>query len=198
MAGLVCLTIALVCAIIARILLFIAALNISAWWALGVFLPFGPLLFRLSYPDEARKSYIFRLGTLLGVFLYFVVGSGTAMPTLHRKLFVDTPKEQDYPAAVDTPKQKGYAAEFIANIARHIPWHSKPADTRTVEERSAANDREFERLNRWYASLQKRKRDLLRSDVAGNEAYNIDLREYMDALAAANAEKQALGTADAK
>ena len=39
MIALVCLTIAVVCAIISRILLLIAALDISVWWAVGVFLP---------------------------------------------------------------------------------------------------------------------------------------------------------------
>lgn len=188
MAGLICLTIAVICAIIARILLLIAALDISVWWAIGVFFPFGPLLFRLNYPDAARSSYLFRLGTLVCVFLYFVVGPGAFVSPLHKH------KASVAPASA----KKGYASEFVSKVLWRTSSPSKTADKRTVQERQAANDREFERLNRWNESLQKRKRDLLKSDVEGNEAYNIDLREYMDALAAATAEKQALAKASSK
>ena len=188
MAGLLCLTIAAICAIIARILLLIAALDISVWWAIGVFLPFGPLLFRLNYPDAARSSYLFRLGTLACVFLYLVVGPGAFVSPLHK------PKASVTPASA----KKGYASELVSKVLWRTSSPSKTADKRTIQERQAANDREFERLNRWNESLQKRKRDLLKSDVEGNEAYNIDLREYMDALAAATAEKQALAKASSK
>src|SRR5881275_782005 len=60
MVSLVFLGFAIVCALISRILLLIAAIDISAWWALGVFLPFGPLFFRLNYPEQARNSFLFR------------------------------------------------------------------------------------------------------------------------------------------
>ena len=179
MAGLICLTIAAICAIISRILLLIAAIDISVWWAIGVFLPFGPLLFRLNYPDAARSSYLFRLGTLGCVLLYFIVGPGAFVSPLHKR-----------PAKV-TPPQKGYALELVSKIFGRTS-SDKKVDPRSLEQRQAANDREFERLNRWNESLQKRKRDLLKSDVEGNEAYNIDLQEYMAALAAANSEKQAV------
>src|SRR5438874_382281 len=179
MIALVCLTIAVVCAIISRILLLIAALDISVWWAVGVFLPFGPLLFLLSYPDAARSSYLFRLGTFGCVFLYIVLGPGAFVSPLHK-----------HRSAV-TPGQKGYASEFISKIFRRTSSETK-TEHRTAEERQTANEREFERLNRWNQSLQTRKRDLLRSDAEGNQAYDIDLQEYNAALAAANAEKLAL------
>lgn len=185
MTGLVCLTIAAVCAIIARVLLLIAALDISVWWALGVFLPFGPLLFRLSYPEAARSSYLFRIGTLVCVFLYFVLGPGAFVSPLHKK------------RTTITPAQKGYASEFVSKIFRRTPSQTK-TNTRTLEERRADNEQEFERLNRWNESLQARKRDLLRSDVEGTQAYNIDLQEYTAALAAATAEKQALASSPSK
>jgi hypothetical protein len=184
MAALVCLTIALICAIISRVLLFIAAVNISIWWALGVFLPFGPLLFRLNYPDEARKSFYFRLGTLICVFLYFVLGPGAFVSPLHKK------------RSTVTAAQKGYASEFASKIF-HSLSSDKKVDGRNLDQRRADNEREFERLNRWNESLQVRKRGLLRSDVEGNQAYNIDLQEYMAALAAATAEKAALAKASA-
>jgi len=69
MVSLVFLGLAIVCALISRILLLIAAIDISAWWALGVFLPFGPLFFRLNYPEQARNSYLFRVATLMHFWL---------------------------------------------------------------------------------------------------------------------------------
>ena len=63
-AALIFLGIALVCPLVGRILLIGAAFGTSVWWALGVFLPFGPLFFRLSYPDLAPTSRYFRLTVL--------------------------------------------------------------------------------------------------------------------------------------
>jgi hypothetical protein len=76
MVSLVFLGLAIVCALISRILLLIAAIDISAWWALGVFLPFGPLFFRLNYPEQARNSYLFRVATLLCIFGFVVMRPG--------------------------------------------------------------------------------------------------------------------------
>jgi hypothetical protein len=177
MAGLVCLTIAVICAVISRVLLLMAALDISIWWALGVFFPFGPLLFRLSYPDAARSSYFFRVGTLACIFLYFVVVSGPLMGRPHRS------------AASQSQSGKGYAMEFISKIFRRTPIKTKGP---SLDERRTANEREFGRLNQWSDALRARKRDLLSSDVEGNHAYNIDLEEYQAALADATAEKQVL------
>jgi len=62
----------------------------------------------------------------------------------------------------------------------------------SLDERRAANTREFARLNAWKDALRLRKRDLLNSDVAGNEAYTVELAQYNAALAKANAERSAL------
>jgi len=72
MVSLIFLGLAIVCALISRILLLIAAINISAGWAFGVFLPFGPLFFRLNYPEAARNSFLFRVATLLCVFGFVI------------------------------------------------------------------------------------------------------------------------------
>src|SRR6516162_6076096 len=72
MVSFVFLGLAIVCALTSRILLLIAAINISTGWAIGVFLPFGPLFFRLNYPEEARNSYLFRVATLLCVFGFVI------------------------------------------------------------------------------------------------------------------------------
>src|SRR5947207_15842546 len=79
MVSLVFLGLAIVCALISRILLLIAAIDISAWWALGVFLPFGPLFFRLNYPGQARNSYLFRVATLLCIFGFVVMRPGLSL-----------------------------------------------------------------------------------------------------------------------
>ena len=186
MVALVCLTLALICAIIARVLLVIAAVNISFWWAVGVFLPFGPMLFRLNYPDEARSSFIFRVATLGCIFLYLVVGPGASIYP-DRKLSIVKPKETKH----------GYASEIVHRLGQIRIWPEK-IDPQTVDARRAANDQEFERLNNWNEALQAQKRDLLQSDVEGHKAYNIDLEEYKRALAAANAEKRVLAAASAR
>src|ERR1700737_2734994 len=72
-AALIFLAISLVCAVIGRILLINAAFGVSVWWGLGVFLPFGPLLFRLSYPDLAPLSRKFRLAVLPCILVYFIL-----------------------------------------------------------------------------------------------------------------------------
>src|SRR5947207_7322907 len=77
--SLVFLGLAIVCALISRILLVIAAIDTSGWWALGVFLPFGPLFFRLNYPEQARNSYLFRVATLLCIFGFVVMRPGLSL-----------------------------------------------------------------------------------------------------------------------
>ena len=147
-----------------------------------MFLPFSPLLFRLSHPEAARSSYIFRIGTLGCIFLYFVFGADTIT---RAKLPLGHPK----------PAVQAYASEDAAESVRIKPESGTRLDDRTFAQRRAANEREFERLQTWYDSLRSRQRDLLRSDTTGIEAYNLDRQQYETALSAANAEKQALATA---
>jgi hypothetical protein len=175
------LIIGLVCAIISRILLAIAACGIGVWWALGVWLPFGPSLFRLSYPDLARSSMLFRFATLPCLFLYFVLGPG---PTYRHQLWKGT-------QTGTAPGQ--YALENHDRGSKKSKVSSR-ADGRepSIEERRAANFREFQRLHVWDDALKLRKRDLLHSDAEGNRIYEIELGQYKAALANANAEKDAL------
>src|SRR6478609_4706878 len=76
MVSLVFLGLAIVCALISHILLLLAAIDISAWWALGVFLPFGPLFFRLNYPEQARNRIFFVLPLSCAFFGFVVVRPG--------------------------------------------------------------------------------------------------------------------------
>ena len=167
----------LLCAIIYRILLVVAAFRISAGWGLGIFLPFGPLFFRLSYPEEAARSMVFRLGTIICFGFSLLLGPKASY------------KHQSFtPVQFLSAKPNGYGLEKSSSPK------IKSAPPRSVLERQTANARELERLRSWDAALRLRKRDLLRSDVMGNVAYNDELAQYNAALAKATAEKNLLAT----
>ena len=179
--SLVFLGLAIVCALISRILLLIAAIDISGWWALGVFLPFGPLFFRLNYPEQARNSYLFRVATLLCIFGFVVMRPGLSLSMHDGHRTASSPQRSKQPV--------GYAMEKpgslkSANVAARV--------TPSLEQRRAVNATEFERLRGLEEQLRLRKRDLLHSDTEGNRVYEIDLASYNDALAKATAEKNAL------
>lgn len=182
MVSLVFLGLTILCALISRILLVIAAIKISTGWAFAVFLPFGPLFFRLNYPDEARNSYIFRVATL-ACFFGFIIYEPRITSHLSRI----------HPTSASPRLSKqtvGYATEKPGTS--QMP---NAAPTPTLEQRRAANTTELERLRGIEAELKLRKRDLLHSDTEGNRVYAIDLASYNDALAKATAEKNALAAA---
>ena len=182
MVSLIFLGLAIVCALISRILLLIAAIKISAGWAFGVFLPFGPLFFRLNYPEEARNSYFFRVATLLCVFGFVIY---------QPRMRLHMPKMHPTAASPRLSKQTvGYAMEKPG-----APKKPNAAPTPTLEQRRTANATELERLRGVEAELKLRKRDLLHSDTEGNRVYAIDLTSYSEALAKATAEKNALAAA---
>ena len=184
MVAFVFLGLAIVCALVSRILLLMAAINISAGWAFGVFLPFGPLFFRLNYPDQARNSYFFRVATLLCV-LGFIIYQPR---TLHLPEF-------SRPGTSRQAKQTvGYAMEK-PGASKKMTSTPTPAPTPSLAERRAANATELERLRGVEAELTLRKRDLLHSDTEGNRVYAVDLAAYNDALAKATTEKNALAIA---
>jgi hypothetical protein len=170
---LVFLGLGLLCALISRVLLLMAAASISGWWVVGVFLPFGPLFFRLNYPEEARRSMIFRLATLPCIFIYLLIGYGPTTLSYYKR---KSPRTFPPPSS----QQIAYA------MGKRAP---------SLEERRAANAKEFERLSKLGEELRLRKRDLLHSDVQGNRAYVVDLALYNQALAKATAEKNALAGA---
>jgi hypothetical protein len=185
MVAIVFLGLAIICALVSRILLLMAAINISAGWAFGVFLPFGPLFFRLNYPDEARKSAFFRVATLACVFGFVIYQPRT----LHLPGFR---------AAAPSPRHSkqtvGYAMEKPGS-SKTITATPTAAPAPTLAQRRAANATELERLHGVEAELKLRKRDLLHSDTEGNRVYAIDLAAYNEALAKATAEKNALAAA---
>jgi hypothetical protein len=182
MAALTCLTIGLICALVSRVLLLIAALDISVGWAIGVFLPFGPLLFRLSYPDAAQSSRWFRFATLGCLFFYVLLGPGAVIGPTYKA------------ESHNRPATHGFAWEIVQKFKGNRGANAQ-VNALSLDQRRIANAREFERLKKWNEALRLQKRDLLRSDVEGNRAYNLDLEEYNAALAAATAEKQVLAGA---
>jgi hypothetical protein len=185
MVSLVFLGLAIVCALISRILLLIAAINISAGWAFGVFLPFGPLFFRLNYPEAARNSFLFRVATLLCVFGFVV---SQPRMTLHM------PKIHPTATSPRVSKQTvGYAMEK-PGTSKQVAGTPTPAPTPTLDQQRAANANELERLRGVEAELKLRKRDLLHSDSEGNRIYAIDLASYNEALAKATAENNAVAS----
>lgn len=183
MASIGFLIIGLACAVASRVLLFVAARDISTRWAIGVLLPFGPSLFRWNYPEDAHRSMMFRLATLPCFLIYLIVRLG---PLYHGHL-AEVAK-----AVSDEPVQH-YALERPA-AAKEKSATPAPAAQPTpgLEERRAANTREFQRLRVWNEGLQLKKRDLLHSDTEGNLDYNVELAQYKVALEKANAERNAL------
>jgi hypothetical protein len=182
--ALVFLVIGLLCALIGRILLIGAAFEVNVWWGLGVFLPFGPLVFRLNYPEAAHASRWFRLATLPCVFLYFVFGPGLTSSAFYR------PKIKHVRPPAEFPPQ--YAMESSGHAAKSKDSGPKVELSPNLAERRAANTKEFDRLAKWDEALRLKKRDLLHSNIEGNRAYNLELAHYNDALVKAHAEKEEL------
>jgi len=183
-AAYIFLALGLLCALIGRILLIGAAFRVSTWWGLGVFLPFGPLLFRLSYPDRALSSRKFLLATLPCILLYFVLGGASRSRLYDRRLFGPKTRVASTPLAhyaLEGPDRRAKSSGPIVEL------------TPNLAERRAANAREFERLGAWSEKLRLQKRDLLHSDAEGNLVYNIELAQFSAALEKATAEKAQFG-----
>jgi hypothetical protein len=179
---LIFLGLALLCGLAARILLITAAFGISKKWGLGVFLPFGPMFFRIKFPDEARRARLFQLATLPCIFVYVMISPELIPSTRVALARIGPPGQEKYAlvAGSHTFGFGGYASE------------SAPKKQISLTERCQANVAEFERLRVWSEKLRLRKRDLLNPDEAGALAYNRDASDYNAALDKANAEKFAL------
>jgi hypothetical protein len=184
MAALFFLALGLACTLVGRILLASAAFGISVWWGLGVFLPFGPVLFRMNYPDLAPASRRFRVAALPCLLMAMALGPGVRPAFHHDHYKIKQVKSPGAPA--------GYAMETTPRRASSSPAKSAPVN---LVKRAAALDKEFERLASWSEKLRLEKRDLLHSDVEGNRAFDLELAQYNAALAKANAEKSALAAA---
>ena len=175
MVAYVFLGLGLILMLIGRILLMNAAFGVSVWWGLGIFLPFGPLVFRLNHPDLAPMSRTFRLFALPCILAYFVLRSGPLLGSHTDHFFT----HKDVPAA----PANHYGMEKISQAF---------GGKGSLEQRRIANNKEFARLNAWAEALRLKKRDILRSNVKGNIDFNAELAQYNAALAKATAERDAI------
>jgi hypothetical protein len=184
MSPLIFLLLGVLCGLISRGLLIKAAFSISKKWGFGVFFPFGPLFFRLSFPDEVGRARRFQLATLPCFFLY-ILTSPELIPSTHFGLVRLGPAgHEKYALVVGNRTWNLFGGDASAAARQKLG---------TLEERRAANDRELERLRLWSARLRLRKRDLLNSDKEGALAYNRDLADYEIAAEKADAERDMLG-----
>ena len=199
MLPLVFLSLALASALISRFLLVKAAFGIGPWWGLGVFIPFGPTLFRLNYPEEARQAWKFGLATLALTFAYVM-----ASPQLLPSTRVGFGKSG---SAGNSKWHFQLGSYFFGRskptIGSNIFDPSKPKDmsapkaapTPTLEERREKNSKELADLRAWNERLKLKKRDLLHSDTEGNRMYAIEMDSYNAALNKATTERTTLSTA---
>jgi hypothetical protein len=160
-------------------MLFIAAINVSIGWALGVWLPFGPLCFRRTFPDLSRPSAPFRTATIVFCGLYLLV-AGSSSEFYRRKSQTSLPLQSN--------QATGYGTERSADSG-------ETKEDMNVEERRSANTKELDRLAKWADVLRLKKRDLLRSDVQGNRTYEAELGLYDEAFSKATLEKDAIAPA---
>jgi hypothetical protein len=180
-AALVFLIIGVVCSIISRVLLFRAALNLGVAWAVGVLLPFGPLLFWFNYPAEAHRSRMVRLASLPCFFLYIVLGPA---PAFRHHLATQEISARPVSYGIENGGgSKKAAAKGPGPTVELTP---------STDEQRASNTRDFEHLRVWGETLRLKKRDLLHSDGPGNQAYEAELAEYNAALQNATAERAEL------
>jgi hypothetical protein len=73
---------ALACSLVGRILLVTAAFSVStAWGFMVLFVPFGPLIFRMKHRELARPTRFWRLGSGVLFILFIVNGGSTSSVT---------------------------------------------------------------------------------------------------------------------
>ncbi len=177
---------ALVSALISRVLLVQAAFGFSIWWGMGVFAPFGPVIFRLCHPEEAQRARLFGLAALALGFFY-VLAAPSILPPINR---FGMPKAEKTSAA----KAKSFSLPFKDHLFFGATPTPAPvaAPTPTLAERRAANAHELAQLREWNEQLRVQKRDLLHSDVEGNRRYEVEFASYTAAWTKAVAEHTAL------
>ena len=129
---------------------------------------------------------MFRLATIPCLLLYFLLG-----PRVTDTAYFRHKTKQVQPPRSLPPQ---YAIQVSAKAAKGAPSSVGPTveTMPSLEERRAANTREFARLSTWKEALRLRKRDLLHSDVNGNQVYNVALAQYNAAFEKANAERSVL------
>lgn len=215
MLAVVFLAAALICSLVGRILLVGAAFGVSTGWGMTVlFVPFGPLFFRLNYRELAYPTRYWRMATGPLMMLFFVNG-GTADTMRSLTSFGKPELAQASMNGESTGFHLPVPSKLIAAAFGHADTSSQnpapaPAATPSVAvasavaampaapkvispaERQEANRQEFERLAEWYDNLKRERGYLRKSDVAGIEAYNVEAAKYEAALQLAKNEQAEL------
>lgn len=118
---------ALVCAFVGRILLVTAAFGVSVGWGLTVlFVPFGPLFFRMNYKELAHPTRYWRLATGPLLLLFFLNGgTGSVTSYFHQFGKQDSAEEA---SAGDTHFHLPVPSKIIASL-KHA---DSPADANAI------------------------------------------------------------------
>lgn len=198
---------ALACALIGRILLVNKAFGVSTLWGFTVvFVPFGPLLFRMNYRELAYPSRYWRMATA-PLFLLFIFNGGNASVRQSFEDFMKKPAAEvasagdtDFQLPETMPGSASTSAPAAESPTVPTATPSKgvaaalaamPAAPRVLSlaERMEANRQEFERLADWYTNLKNERGYLRKGDFAAVEAYNAETARYQMALQLAKTEQ---------
>lgn len=212
---------ALAVSFVGRILLVTTAFGVSTGWGFTVlFVPFGPLVFRLKHPELAQPTRYWRLGSGI-LFLLFIVNGGNASSVTSLFKKPDAQGATEEASAGDTHFHLPVPSKVVAALthpdaaaeakpAAADPKPIAPAPTPskavadsaaamapapkvlTINERVEANRVEFERLADWYENLRRERGYLKKGDTAAVEAYNADAAKYQAALQLAKVEQAEL------
>jgi hypothetical protein len=214
------------CSFIGRALLIEAAFGVSVRWGFTVlFVPFGPLLFRLNYRELAYPTRYWRMAVGPLMLLFFVDG-GTAASLHSLTDFKNlgnlaTAGKTTEAAAGDTGFHlpafgKVVAAAMGQSHATAAPATASPSATPSKAvaaaasampaapkvlgpaERLEANRQEFERLVEWYDNLKHERGYLRKGDTDAVVAYNAEAAKYQAALQLARDEQGELNKLTAK
>lgn len=220
---------ALACSLVGRILLVTAAFGASVGWGLTVlFVPFGPLIFRMKYRELAQPTRFWRLGSGI-LFLLFILNGGSTSSVTSLFKQGDNQEATEEASAGDTHFHLPVPSKIVAAVthpdaaadakpagpgakpATAGPTPSKAVAASTAAmapapkvlnptERIDANRKEFERLAEWYENLRRERGYLKKGDTAGVEAFNAEAAKYQAALQLAKIEQAELAklTATAK
>jgi hypothetical protein len=203
------------CSIVGRLLLMRAAFSISKGWGVSVLLvPLAPMFFRLNYKELAHEGKNWRMATILFTVLFFIVGgsgSPSDIPAMlsHREeasVLAEVGPANGASAAASPAAAKAgpvpvvVAKGLIAKVVALVHPAATPAPVvpkatpapPTLAERTAANQREFARLEEVYEHLKTERGYLRKADDAGIAAYNTEAAKYHAAVAAARAEQTEL------
>ena len=219
---------ALLTSLIGRALLVKAAFGVNAGWGLTVmFVPFGPLFFRMNYREQAYPTRYWRMATGPLLLLFFLDGgSAASLQSLTQFGKSETTEAssddthfhlpvpgklialafaQAAPATTPTPTTTPESAGTTSAtptpskaVAAAASAMSAAPKVLSPAERVEANRKEFERLAEWYDALKHERGYLRKGDTAAVDAFNQEAAKYQTALQLAKNEQAELARLTAK